>query len=355
MQTINLFETIKWIDSLYSKTVKEFLLENALIWDYLHGTVIKKDNPFHVIFEVTHELAVVRERLLSNPVAVQILKSFNLDLLIDSSFPIVLAEATAIQIEREKNPPRMDITNDISNLIRNWRTLVGCQKPLEGLLIPAKVRKEEDFDEILTIEVRYSEDINPQAKKIAELLSNAAKLYEAVCIASGYEDYPPLSVTYVGSGSSVRFDLSGLGSPIKQIKLFFVDFWNLVRHRKTEDFHHKGKAIVEGLDILERIDKSHRKAAISTEEANRLRLQINRAMLGIFEVGALTREVPDFEIVPNRDLMQGIQQKLLPPASSPDGDSSKSSKVTAAKQKSRSNQKRKNRRTDQPEDPDNKG
>jgi hypothetical protein len=324
------------------------MLTGGKIWDILHGMRGGETRPdlTSTIFEVTHELAVVRERLLAHPLAPKVLKAFELNLLLDDSFPIRLAERLTI---KEMAGSAVDATQDeVSHVMRQWRILAGCVKPLETLTVPEEVLKEKDFDEILTVELRYDKNVSPQAKTIAELLADATKLYEAVCIASGFEDYPPLLVSYIDSGSSIRFDLKGLGSPIKQIKLFFIDVWNLIRHRKADDFHRKGKAIIEGLEILERIDTSHRKAAIASEDANRLRLQINRAMLGLFEAGVLTREVPDFEVVPNRELMQGMQQRLLPPATA-DAEGSKSTtakKGGTAKRKTRTrNKSRKNAAT----------
>ncbi len=121
-------------------------------------------------------------------------------------------------------------------------------------------------------------------------------------------------VIYADSGSSFRFDFKGLGEPIKQIKSIFVDAWNNVRHRKADDFHHNGKAIIEGLDILRKIQSHRQQNILNPEDANRLSLLINKSMFDLLEAGALPREIPDTENVSNKEIMNGIQQKLLPPA-----------------------------------------
>ena len=139
---------------------------------------------------------------------------------------------------------------------------------------------------------------------------------------------------YANSGSSFRFDLTGLGDPIKQLKQVFVDAWRLIRHRRADDFQSNGKAIVDGLNILERIESGRRKHALTAEEANRLKLQINRAMLSLLEGGAMPREIPEVEPVQNRELMQTIQQKLLPAASTGDKEKGGASKRKSSKRKS---------------------
>ncbi|HEX8096584.1 MAG TPA: hypothetical protein VF507_01055, partial [Pyrinomonadaceae bacterium] len=139
-------------------------------------------------------------------------------------------------------------------------------------------------------------------------------LYEAVAIASGKKEFDPLTVIYATSGSSFRFDFKGLGEPIKQLKELLVEAWKKIRHRKADDFHHNSKAILEGLNLLSEIRSHNRHHVLDSETTMRLNQQIIKSMLGLFEVGALPREVQTIEIVSNEELMQGIQQKLLPPA-----------------------------------------
>jgi hypothetical protein len=198
-------------------------------------------------------------------------------------------------------------------------------------MIPEVIAEEKDFDEILTLELRYDHRNNPQANAVSELLLNATKLYEAVAIASGNREFEPLLVVYVTSGSSIRFDLKGLGEPIKQVKSLFVEVWRNIRHRRADDFHHNGKAILEGLDVLSKIETHKRNNVLDAEEAVRLKQQVTKSLLGLLEVGALPREIHDTELVPNKDLMQGMQQKLLP--SAPQSQLKTGSKKTLAPKK----------------------
>lgn len=185
---------------------------------------------------------------------------------------------------------------------------------MEKLTIPKEVRSEQDFDDVLTVELKYGHEVNPQASAVAGVLLNITKLYEAVAVASGYREFTPLTVVYITSGTGFRFDFKGLGEPIKHVKSIFVDAWFNIRHRKADDFQRNGKAVLEGLNILKQIQSHSKTNALNPEDANRLSQQITKSMLELFEAGALLREVPDVENVSNKSLMQGMQQKLLPPA-----------------------------------------
>lgn len=255
MQTIEFLETAKWIVSQFTSKTRSIIFSgNALV--YLNHNASDKDVR-SALLNASHEIAVVRIRLENHPHAPEVLRAFKLEKLLDASLPLFIADKAVGMSEQQSAE-----TNEyMMPIISGWNLLEDCIEPLEQITIPSEISKEQDFDEVLTIELRYERKIHLQARILSEILTNVTKLYESVAEASGKKEFDPLLVIYADSGSSFRFDFKGLGEPIKQIKSIFVDAWNNVRHRKADDFHHNGKAIIEGLDILKKI-QSHRQQNI---------------------------------------------------------------------------------------------
>ncbi|MFN2452647.1 MAG: hypothetical protein ABR577_00320 [Pyrinomonadaceae bacterium] len=308
MQTIEFLETAKWIVSQFTPATQQMIFTEHIFPFMMHA---KGDDDIRTnLLIASHETAVVRIKLESHSLASEVLRAFKLEKLLDETFPLFIAnKATGVSEQQ-----MAEAAEYMRSIVHGWKLLTDCIKPLEELMIPSEVAKEQDFDELLTIELRYERKVHPQARTISEILTNVTKLYEAVATASGNKEFDPLLVIYANSGSSFRFDFKGLGEPIKQVKGIFIDAWNNIRHRKADDFHHNGKAIIEGLDILKKIQSHRQHNILSPEDANRLSQQINKSMFDLFESGALLREVPDTENVSNKEIMSGIQQKLLPPA-----------------------------------------
>jgi hypothetical protein len=263
-----------------------------------------------MIINAIGQLAIARVEIEKNKAAVEILKAFSLDKLLDVS----TSQGIATLLLAAGADPSKAI-EQILPLSSNWETLKDCLPNLENLLLPSEVAKEEDFDEILTIELRFDTEINPKAETIAEVLFNANKLYEAFARIQGEKEYQALTVAYADSGSAVRFDFRGLGSIIKEVKHFLVDLWRALRHRNIEDVQRKTEVLMSGVEAVSKIEEKRKKGLLSEEDAARAKHQIMEAGLGLFEASALPREIPRIEQVSNQQLLHDVSRKLLPPAS----------------------------------------
>jgi hypothetical protein len=263
----------------------------------------------------THEMAVVADKLKVHPYAPQVLKAFGLEVLSNKSFIIGISERVVIPNVDPSIPFLRELIQHLRPIWAKWTLFTECIEPIENLTVPKEITSEQDFDEILTIELKYEGRIQPQAETISKVLVNVTKLYEAVAVASGHKEFDPLIMIYATSGSSFRFDFKGLGDPLKQVKEILVEAWKRIRHRKADDFHQNSKAILEGLNLLSQVRSHSRQNVMDAETTMRLNQKIISSMLGLFEEGALPREVRSIEIVSNDKLIQGIQQKLLPPSS----------------------------------------
>lgn len=347
MQITEFLSTAKWIESIYSESTKELLFSFKLVSmlsDITHGgrEVMGEIGGFiGMVLKSTTELAVVRNRLLSHPFAPDVLKAFKLEALLSADLSLQIAQKTMSGINKEGNVKDVEEVRDIiRNLSQSWRLLTSCVGPLENLLVPKEISEEKDFDDILTIELRYEHEHSPQAATISEVLVNIELLYAAVAISLGERNYRPLSVLYVASGTSFRFDFKGLGEPIREIKELLVEAWSRIRHRKADDLHQNNKVLLGSLEVLRRIDSDAKENVLDPEEALRLREQVIKNTVELFEAGALLREIPNEETISNQKLIQGIHVKLLSPQP-PNNRDSKTNGVKSAKKRSRRRGKRK--------------
>jgi hypothetical protein len=314
MQTIDFLQTVKWLSDQFSGETKGVLLSGA---NFRIGHDAETQRKLRTdLLKASHELAALREKLQNHQFAPLVLQAFGLVELLEEDFPLRVAD-TALALSESK-PGDIETIEKVLVVVRHiwgkWEILTKCVKPIEQLTIPQDVINEQDFDDILTIELQYEHDVNPKADTVSDVLLSTMQLYAALATVYGVPDYSPLRVIYIDSGSSFRFDLKGLGEPIRRIKELLVEGWNLIRYRKVEDFRHNNKALLESLEGIKRVHSMHEQGIIGQEDASRLRRQILESALSLFEAGALPREVPKIEIVSNQSLLEEMQRKLLPPA-----------------------------------------
>lgn len=304
MQTIELIETVKWLDGTIPVSMKKLILEQSGWRNSIRGD--KSDDPSEAL-KATHDLAAVIFKVAAHPFAPKVLQEFELSDLLSDELPIQIARTFATGRVPEMMTP--DTEQKLYHLGRQWRLMTGMIGPVEKLTIPSAVSKEQDFDDILTLEIRTESDKKPPLSRIEDLLSAATKLYVAIAAATTKGDVSPLQVVYLTSGSGFRFDLKGLGEPMKRLKELLVEAWEKIRHRKSDDFHHNVKAVVKGLDVLAKVG-AHKH--LEPETRARLTHDITESMFELFEAGALPREIKTVEVVSNAVLIDDFQKRLLP-------------------------------------------
>lgn len=333
MLVTDFLNTVKWLESAFSRETKQVLFEHFLSnmmtrdqRDSLRGGSVG------VVMKATTDLAVARTRIVSHKFAPEVLEAFGLDALLREDFPSEVGEQILGLVSGDHLVERAqergsEVDQTLSLLSRRWNLLIGIYGPLQNLLVPKEIVEEEPFDEILTLELRYEKGVAPRASVISEMLSNIEQLYEAVAKSKGKQDHTPLSLIYVASGSFVRFDLTGLGEPIKEIKHLLVEAWTKIRYRKVDDLHNNNKALLGSLEVLRQIEADANENILDHEDALRLREQVLKNTLALFEAGVLPREIPDEELISNQKLLHNIQVKLLPPHPSEGKESSKKTRT----------------------------
>lgn len=281
--------------------------------------------------KATHEFATLQPKLSSDPLVPIILNAFGLDMILGKDYPVKLASFISMASFRPAAPEEMsEILYDVS---KAWNLLCGCAEPIETITTPSVIVAEKDFDEILTIEMRYTKDFDPSIETIAEILKNVNSIYSDVSKLRGTKDSGNLVTIYAASGSGFRFDFKGLGEPIKEIKNLLIEAWQRIRHRKAEDIQQNNVAILSSLKVLDEIKAKRNKKVISDEDANKLCRKIINASLGLFEKGALIREIPVAETVLNQNLIETMQPKRLPPPAPKQLPEAKTTKKVSKKSK----------------------
>ncbi|HKR65474.1 MAG TPA: hypothetical protein VJZ00_17220 [Thermoanaerobaculia bacterium] len=313
MQTIDFLRTSKWITDQYSEQTKELLLQQHMRLNVAEGD--DRRRLVAAFLRATTEVAVVAERLGADPHAPSILRAFHLAPLLEREFANVLAEKIAAYgaIERDERAMH-DLMSTLADIRMPWRIFSNCIAPTEKLLIPPAVSSELDFDDILTLELRYDGDINPKAEIVARVLASSDLLYATLCRILRQQEFPPMTVLFADSGSAVRFDLGGLGDPIRAAKEFLVELWNRYRHRKAEDYKANVDALLNGTKAVATLELLRQQGAITEEEFSRFKHDLLDAGTALFESGSLPREIPRLEVVPNQRILAEIQRKLLPAA-----------------------------------------
>lgn len=271
----------------------------------LHGSGEKSSLAADAL-KATHDLAAVAPKIIDHSLAPQILREFGLEEILNSDFAIDIAKALG---GPRAEVAMTDFTHSLYRMSTRWEHMVFSVGPLEKLTIPAAITKEHDYDDILTLEFHTQKEDKPEVSRIERLLDSSTKLYSAVARATVKGDIDTLKLVYLTSGSGFRFDLKGLGEPIKRTKELLVEAWEKIRHRKSDDFHHNIKAVVKGLDVLAKIG-AHKN--LDPETRSRLEHDITDSMFKLFETGALPREVKTVEVVSNTRLIESFHQNLLP-------------------------------------------
>ena len=302
MQTIEMLQTIKWISDQYSEKTRRTLFSTELFnRPPDHDKILD-------LLNATHEVSRVRATVLAHPSAVQVLEAFNLSEIVDETWPVRLSSVTGGG-ERD-----VDLMQELHNLligtIRQWSMMLACVEPVQKLTTPPEVAAEKDFDEILTIDIRSEKEITVDS--LSKVFMHASELYEGIARLMGITQGDRLQVIYVASGSSQRFDLRGLGEPIKRLKELIMELWQQIRYQRFEEAHRNNNVILNSLTVLEKIEAQRKKNALNDNEAELLRTQIFKSTMGLLDQGALIREIPPVETVQNQQLLEDRQQRLLP-------------------------------------------
>lgn len=330
MQTRKVVKTIRWIQSLIPKQVRDFLFLESI------KEVSRKDFVFNI-----QEVGRISEIISQNAYAVEVLKNFGLGFLLDRDDLtkrvswLISPEAERVRLARGEGGEKPEDVKEDPIFIA-WQCMIGCVTPLENLTIPKELHGDKVPENILTMEIRSPIQRATSVPQFAKAVFLIEEVYESVVRVYRTKGNGSLTIIKVGSGSVIRIDCKGLGEPIKHLKDLIIEAWYKLRHKKAEKIIENNKAILSSLAIMDEIVARERDKILEREEAEQLRRKIITSVYGLFECGTLIAEIPEQEMVQNAQLLlSSFIPKQLPPPKKPTVSSKPAKKKTGTRKKTK--------------------
>jgi len=300
MQPMDVIRTIKWIESIAPKEVIQGFFEGALV---RHPT--SKSNPDNVL-STTHALSVLAERVHRNPDAISVLQAFQLLDVLDPTYIVAFSKSAL-------NPERVDSGDHFSHVVWPWRAMVNSVVAWEGLTVPPELRAGKIPDSIISIEMRPSE-----VEVTLETVTSAFRYLDSAYAAIGRvymgeaNAQQKLDVVSIHTGSpTVRIDCKGLAGLVKELKLFLIEAWHKIRHKRTEELIERNSALLGTLGVVEVIERQRQQGGLGAEDAENLKRTLVDSALGLFGCNGLPTEIRRRESVDNDKLLSSFSPKLL--------------------------------------------
>lgn len=302
MQTLTIIKTIRWIDSLIDTETKDIFMGLDPI-----RTDQKTDVPLIAILtKALHQIASAAAEIRKNPDAVEILKAFSLDIILDGD---VMADLTSKVVMGDPNDRGGN--EYLKIIVPNWKNMIACVDPIDLLNTPDELKRDEKRDDIISLEIRYREDRRVDLSDLSKVAGLLQKAYETVADIYGKSTKSRLSIIKMDSGSAIRIDCKGIGEVVKHLKDFYIEAWNKLRHKRAEEIIANNKAMLSSLAVMDRIATLEKDKSIGPEKAELLRRGVLDSTLGLFECGALLTEIPSQETVDNSLLLETFSPRLL--------------------------------------------
>lgn len=336
MQTIQFLQTANWIIKLISEETRINIFEGGIFHERATRRDESRVDGVGEILNSIHELSRLQPEIERYPFALQVLMAFQLENILRPDWLVYL---TRLYMSTESES-MADLHRWLSPTMDKWKIFTSCIGPCEKLTIPVGIMDEKDFDDILTLEIRSEGEALASVENVMALLESAHELYTQIARAHGTKEPIPLTLAYASTGSSLRIDLKGLGAPIKEVKKALIETWTLIRHRKAASLQANSRAALDGLAVIQSLNVQVERGSLSPEEANLVRERVLKSIHGIFDAGALPREIRSAEIVPNQVLIEAMNPKLLTSginitsngeAESPEKKKGKGKKISAKK------------------------
>lgn len=206
-----------------------------------------------------------------------------------------------------------EMLGTLGDLSERMRILLSCVGPLQQLVVPSAVLRQSDFDETLTLEVHPTTGpVSPTINRMEAVLTATSELYVTMCRIHGIEEPQPLRVLHMSSEDGFKFDFSGDGTIIVDVKKLLADVWLRIRNQDAPHIKDLNRAIVGNLAPCQKIEERLASGDLTQETAGQLRHQLSALAMKMFDHGVQIREIPDTDTVDNRLLMEQISQRRLP-------------------------------------------
>lgn len=283
MQTLRVIRTIQWIQSFFGEETVNTLFNEE---------VLEKGNELDSQFlprfiTATHELAVASASLSQNPDAVQVLKAFDLEPLIDKAFVTNLALAAS------KDPT--SVSSMLLMIIEPWNTMVACIGPLERLTTPVELRDGGPRQGILSIVFNAKEKQTPTLTDLARVMALLQQSYMAATATMGKTSCRHLYVLSVEVSPPARIDCKGDVEVINQLRNFMIEAWYKLRNKGADELIENNQELLASFPIMDRLAAAENDGTLSAQQTEQLRKKILGGTLGMFVHGALITDIPQAE------------------------------------------------------------
>lgn len=326
MQVLEVVRTLRWIRSLFAEETVDLLFN----WEPTYSQDGKREVSSLSILSAIQDLASVSRTIRQNPHAVELLKAFNLEMILDNVF-IARFGLEAIMAAEDNL-----IRKRLREIRPAWLTMTRCVNALDKLGTPPELKDEKLKASIVSLELRHRGRRKPNLLDLSRASGLLQELYATTARIYGTKNEGRLTILKVDSGDTIRIDCKGVPDVVKHLKSFIKEAWYRIRHEKAEKVFANNKVMLSSLALVREIAAQEGKGTFSAEEAELLRRRAVNSVLGLFECGGLLVDIPAEEKVDNIDLLESFMPKLLPAPQ-------KMAKVKRKKKKKRTSRKRASR------------
>ena len=337
MQTTTFIKTIKW---LYGLEIHETLgFFRTGFQEYLTsgraGIASRIEDAYNRGISLNNQVRLIE----ANAEATRILDAFALTDLYDperwqtvvSTFLQVLAAGDDDKAAQEETIK--ETLAGLDSLAERIQILVSCVGPLQQLCVPTSVLRLSDYDDVLTLEVRSSSAEPPESGRIENVFAATGELYATLCQIEGTASPQPLRVIQMNAEAGFRLDLTGETVIVTEFKKLLVELWQHIRNQDLPRAKDIDRAILAGLAPSLTIAKRVKQRKLSAAKGDQLRSRLSTLAVRLFDQGVKIREIPDTDVVDNRQLLEQIQQQRHPTRAKPVPEANKeAAKQAQAKQ-----------------------
>lgn len=301
MQTLEVIKTIKWIDSLIPKIVREVFLSS----DIFHGKVAIEEIGQKAII-ANYELGRIAGIIHENPIAVEVLTAFDATNLLNTD----ITSNLLVQIlqQREITASTYQILSEIST---PYNRMLSSLVSWESLTTPKELIAENRPGNILTLNIHSMPKKSSLISTLSATTALINDLYMSIAHIHKTKIDESLSIIKIESGLGIRIDCKGSENVILHLKEFILESWHKIRHKRSEEVIENNKALLSSLAVIDKINQREIQKSLSPEESEQLRRKVIKNVLGLFQYGALISEIPQEEKVDNTKLLSAFSSKLL--------------------------------------------
>jgi hypothetical protein len=281
LQTVALIESIQWILAQYDEKTQTVLFES----EYFDIKKFKDEALLMSFIGATHELSRASVSIFQNNRAVQVLKAFNLETLIDKDFITELAMAISNKDKHETIP---DLVNQIAP---QWKAMLASVNPLESLINLDIMNNNFPDKEILSLVFRVKGLKFPTLKDILKVFSHLQQAYSVVAHIYGKGNEDRMDIVHIEGDQSIRIDCTGSNELIKPLKEFMIQSWSKTRNKRLDNLMVKGIRLLSTLPVMDQISALEKDNAIDSAVSEQLRRRLLTAVLGLYDLEALPLEL----------------------------------------------------------------